>query len=167
MARRQGRRTDYQWTNFGDATQGADLGVDATFGPTALTINIPGTVTRIRGKIGVVLDTGGVDESAIILCGIMIAPSDVVIAGSTPELFTTGVDEASWIWQGALYVNSGGEAAVITEFLSDSIDVDTKAMRRVKPNEDIVFVHQAPAALANDQAGTYDISYYLHVLLGS
>ena len=72
-----------------------------------------------------------------------------------------------WIWQGALYVNSGAEAAVIPNFLSDSIVVDSKAMRKLKPGQSIAFVHETPSQLVTNQSGTYDITYFFHCLNGS
>ncbi len=164
--RGSGRRTDYTWSSFGDIALAQDLGVVAQLGPSKLIINESGTITRLRGKVGLVLDTGGVDENAIILCGLMVAIDDLTTA---PEIKggANAADEASWIWQGALYVNSGAEAAVVTEFLSDNIDIDSKSMRRIKNSQAVFFVHESPADLVTDQAGTYDISYFVHVLFGS
>jgi len=164
---RSGRRTDYSWSNFGDSIVAADIGQQGDFGPAVSTVLAPQTLMRIRGKVGVVLDTGGANESAIILCGIMVGNTDLIVGGGPPELFTGQDDEASWVWQGALYVNSGAEAAVVTDFLSDSLDVDSKAMRKMKPGQAIAFVHQSPAELAVDQGGTYDLTYFFHCLNGT
>ncbi len=168
MPRSSGRRTDYEWANFGDVHLAQDLGAgQAIFSSTALGFNVAGTIMRCRGRVGVILDTGGVDENAIILCGLMVGNSDLIAATTpAPELFTTGTDEARWLWQGQLYVNSGAEAAVIPDFLSATIELDTKAMARVKPGQSLAFVYEAPAALVTDQAGTFDISYFVHSLLG-
>ncbi len=163
-SRRSGRRSDYEWSHFGDVENTQDLATVAKFGSTGLLFQSTSTINRIRGRVGVVLDTGGIGEATMILCGMFVATSELVVAGSAPELGNNGVDEASWIWQGSLYLNSGAEAAVITEFLSMSIEVDTKAMRKVKANEELVFVHESPASLTTDQAGTYDLTYSMHVL---
>ncbi len=164
-ARRSGRGPDYQWSNFGDVENGQDLGAGAAvFGSTGLASGVPHTCVRVRGKVGVVLDTGGVDESAMILCGLMRVTSDFFATGVAPELFTSAADEASWVWQGVLYVNSGSEGAIVTDFLSDTIEVDSKAMRKFKVNDVLAFVFESPAALQKDQAGTYDLTYFFHVL---
>ena len=165
MPRRAGRRTDYEWLNMGDVESDIDLGVGAgKFGTAGLTFLAAGTITRMRGKVGVSLNTGGAGESAMILCGLVMTQADV--SGTAPEIFTFDSDDDSWIWQGALYVNSGDEAAVTTDFLSDSIEIDTKAMRRFKPGQSLALVHQSPAELIVDQAGTYDLTYFVHVLIG-
>ena len=167
MARGRGRRTDYAWSNVGDVMAGRDITIAAEFGPTSSQFALPGTVVRIRGKVGVTLDTGGVDESAMILCGLGIFDADQVTAGAAPEIDASGGnDDASWMWTGALYVTSGAEAAVTTNGLYDRLEIDTKAMRRIKPNEVIAFVTQAPPSLATDQAGTYDLTYWFHILTG-
>jgi len=113
------------------------------------------------------LDTGGVNEQAIILFGIMLMTQDAATAGTATEIFTGDVDEDSWIWQGSVYVGSGAEAAVITDGLIASVEIDSKAMRRVKPGQALVFVHESPAELATDQTGIYDLAYFVHDLFGS
>ncbi len=169
MARQRGRRTDYQWANVGDVELGTDLAVAAAlYGSTGLTFALPGTIMRIRGRIGCYLDAGAADENAMILVGLIVVDSDSFVSGAAPELFTTADDDASWIWQGALYVNSGvGVLAGSEEGQFDRIDVDTKAMRKIKTNSTLALVHQAPAGLVTDQAGTYDLTWYLHVLRGT
>jgi len=166
-SRGSGRRTDYEWFNIGDVEVGEDLSVDtAVFGTTNFIFGSAGTLTRLRGKVGVTLDSAAVDESSMILCGLLVMPSDAVVAGAAPELSNNGVDDGSWIWQGALYVTSLAEAQVSPQFLSDSIEIDSKAMRRVKGNQSLVFIFQSPAALTRDAAGTYDITWFVHGLFG-
>ena len=165
---RSGRKTDYQWFNIGDIEGGQNLGTaQGVFGTTSFTFSTPGTLTRIRGRVGVVLDAGGVDESAMILAGLCVIQNDQFASGAAPEIFNNTVDDQRWIWQGALYVNSGAEAAVVTEFLSDHIEIDTKAMKRVRPNETLAFVFQSPGELVVDQTGTFDITYFIHALIGT
>ncbi len=159
-----GRRTDYNWFNIGDSAVAQPISVNATLGGTGFAFTLAGTITRLRGKVGVVLDTGGVGESMMIIVGLIVGNADLT---NSPEIFTNGIDEGSWIWQGALWINSGAEAAVVTDALSDSIEIDSKAMRRIKSGQTLFFVHQAPAAVAVDQGGTYDVTYYFHGLVGS
>ena len=171
MARNRGsgRKTDYQWSNVGASTETIDLDkAESTFGTSAMELNLPATLTRTRGFVGVTLDPGAADEHVIILCGLTVVNRDEFVAGNAPDMLVDGLsDEGSWLWQGALYVSSGAEAAVITDGLIASIEIDSKAMRRMKPTEVVAFVHQAPAALTRDQGGTYDITYYVHSFFGS
>ena len=165
MARRTGRRSDYQWGNFGDQEFDQDLSTaDAVYGTTGLIVGVASTIMRIRGRIGITLNSPAVAEHCMILCGLMIVTADHFAVGAAPELLTNGNDEASWIWTGSLYVSSGEEAAVTTDQASDTVEVDTKAMRKAKANDLVAFVFQAPAELVQDQAGTFNLTYWMHVL---
>jgi len=167
---RSGRRTDYEWISVGDFEDNVDLGVaTGTFGSTGLTIARPLTLTRLRGRVAVTLDAGAVNENAMILCGVMILTADKFVGGGgAPELFVqAGSDEASWVWQGSLYVSAGDEAAVNENWLSQSLEIDSKAMRRMKPSETLAFVFQAPTELVRDASGTYNVTWHLHALFGS
>ncbi len=171
MARRRGfgggRGPDYNWNHFGDVNNANDLGTSVSvLGSTSLVFSGAQTIVRIRGKVGCILDTGGVNESTMLLVGLTILNADAVASGVAPELMTpaSGGDDGNWIWQGALWVNSGAEAAVVPDALSDSVEVDTKAMRRVKSNESLAFVFQTAAELTVDATGTIDITYFMHVL---
>ncbi len=168
MARtRSGRRTDYSWNSFGDVISAVDISATAVRGSLGFEFTQAQTATRIRGMVGATLNTGGVNELGILLIGLVIMGRDAFTAGIAPELTTsTGRDEASWIWQGAIYMSSGSEGAVVTDHLSGFVEIDTKAMRRVKSGETLTLVVQAPPELWNDVTGTIDVSYFVHVLSG-
>ncbi len=168
MARRTGRRTDYEWNVVG----GDILGMDLTIGATgtgsgsfaALTFAGAGTVMRMRGRVLANLDAGAVDERVIVACGLIIVNANAAAAVATmPHPVTDG--KAMWIWHDFVEVSSGAEAAIINEGLFDRIPIESKAMRRFKPSEVLVFV--AEVLDVTDQAGTIDIQYAYRVLLGS
>ena len=99
MAARRGRRTDYQWTNFGDREQSHDVtATGGTLGSTGSVVVQPSTLMRVRGMIGIQLDPSAVDESVMLLCALVKMSADVFVAGVAPEIFTNSDDEASWIW---------------------------------------------------------------------
>ncbi len=165
-----GRRTDFLWTTFGDVELTQDLSQPASFGTTSLGFTDPGTLTRVRGKVAVVLDAAAADESAMILVGLAVMNAEAVAGGIAPEIFGDSTqDEASWLWQGALYVNSGTLGAIATDSNgTDMVEIDSKAMRRVKGLAQVlVLVHEAPTELQSDQGGTYDLTYFVHALVGS
>ncbi len=172
VRRSSGRRSDYQWSNFGDLESNQDLGVTGgVFGATALGSLEAQTVVRVRGKVGGQLDATAVDERVLLLLGLTIVNTELFEqgVGAAPEIFSgAGVsDEASWLWTGALWLTSGAESAVNTNSLFDSTEVDTKAMRKMKAHESLVFVFQSPAELVLDQAGTFDLAWWFHVLAAS
>ncbi len=166
MAQRRTSRPDYSWSNFGDIIAAHDLGVaTAIFGVTGSTINQPQTLIRTRGIVSATLNSGGVSEQATILCGLIQVNGDY-FASSTdaPELLNNSTDEASWIWQGQLYVTSGFGPALESNNVTDRIRVDSKAMRKLKPGQVIVFVMQTPAGLVTDATGTLEVTYFFHCL---
>ncbi len=167
--RRSGRRTDYIWAAFGDSIIALDQAQAASVATTGFVFSIAGTIVRIRGTIGATLDAGAVDEQVMLLLGLTVMNGDAFTVGIAPEIFPdgAGADEASWIWQGALYLSSGAEGAVVSDQLMGSLEIDTKAMRRVKTNDVLALILQAPPLLGVDQTGTIDLSYYIHVLVGS
>ncbi len=168
MSRRTGRRTDYQWGSMADVETGLDLGnVSGRFATTTLILGLASTLMRIRGVIGATLDSAAVNESVLALFGIGLFNTDQVAAGSAPEINVAGNDEFNWMWTGALYLSSGMEAAIVTDQLSASLDIDTKAMRRGKADDVVALVSHTPASVVVDQTGTWDFTYYLHVLQGS
>ena len=89
MARqRSGRRTDYSWSNFGDVALAQALSAGGLFGATSSAVLVPQTLMRVRGRVGVVLDTGGLNESVMVLCGLMAINTDALAGAAAPEIFT-------------------------------------------------------------------------------
>ena len=169
MARRSGRRTDYLWASSGDQELAVDLSTNTgTFGTTAFQTTLPQTLTRLRGKVGVTLDAAGVEESCMLLCGVAVVSAEYFVSGSAPEIFVANdSDEVNWVWTGGLYLSAGAEGATNTNGLIRDIEIDSKAMRKMRANSSVVFVHQTPAELKTDGGGTLDITWWLHFLLGS
>ncbi len=167
MARhRGGRRTDYEWGSIGDVNLANGIGSAAFIAASVLDFLLAATVMRVRGKVGVLLDAAAVDETAMILVGIIIGRTEFLQAvGTAPEMLVAP-DEGRWLWQGQLWVNSGAEAAIVPDALSDSIEIDTKAMAKVKPGDSLALVVESPAGLATDQGGTFDLTFYAHILTG-
>ncbi len=170
MARHtRGRRTDYDWGAFGDTVADVDPGAAAAFATTATSVSQAATLMRIRGVIGATLNAGAVQEHMQILFGLVIVSSDAFAAGAAPEFTVDGssAEEGHWIWTGSMYLSSGSEAAIVSDQLSQVLEVDSKAMRRMKANDVLALVHEIPAALAVDQAGDVDYVYRLRVLSGT
>ncbi len=164
MARRRGGRgPDYDWAGVCGAVVGADLapGVDI-IGSGSFVFATAGTLVRARGYVGGQLDTAGVDERVLIAMGLIMVSENAAAAGtaSVPNpLDDAGED---WIWFGHLWMSSGAEAAVNENSLFDRKEIDSKAMRRVKVSETLVFV--ASVCDSADMGGTFDLQYGLRIL---
>ena len=169
--RARGRRSDYQWGNFGDQELAQDITTGTGFrSATTLPMNV-GTIVRVRGMVAVQADFAAIDENAMLLCGLRLGNIEVsAAAGATgsPELFTGQDDAADWIWQGALYVSSG--SLVLGDDSGswvDRIQIDSKAMRRTKVGQTLEMGFEIPAQLNVDAGGTLDITWYARVLFAS
>ncbi len=169
MARRSsGRRTDYSWTAAADIMTGIDLGAVAAFGPVATGLTQPGTIMRVRGTVGATLNAAAVQEFGLVHLGLIVVPADTFAAGVAPEFQTDGASSESghWMWTGSIFLSSGFEAAIVNDQLSASIEIDSKAMRRFKPNDVVALVVENPAGAWNDQGGDVSVAYRYRTLLG-
>jgi len=170
MARgRRGRGiTDYNWGNFGGVAATQDLSNGSGIqGATAFAFSQASTLVRIRGKVAMTLDPGGADESVLAVCGLILMSADAFAAVAPPEPVTLGVSDATWIWTGQLYLSSQDDATAGNgHALTDRIECDSKAMRKVKAHDRLVFVFQFSSALVVDQTGTVDVSHFFRVLTG-
>ena len=159
----RGPRPNYAWTTFGDAFAAAAFPAK-TMGATTLQASLPQTLRRIRGHWGVTLDTGGVDEVLIVRAGIIIVSEDAAAIGVTAVPGPGSDRSQPWIWTGQLYLSSGAEAAVVNDQLSQSGMIDSKAMRRMKPGDNLAFVVEVLAAELIDQGGSIDFVYAIDSL---
>ena len=139
--RRTGRKTDYSWqgasgvlTTIGTANQFLVL---AIFGA-------PFTVMRTRGNVVLTMDTGAAGDAMAVGLGIIILKDSVVTAGAASMPGPSNVLDAEWVWHqwvpllsqtGTQSDDVGGQVA--------RVEIDSKAMRKVKSNEQIVFVADA------------------------
>ncbi len=165
-----GRRTDYEWFAVGDVLNAIDPGAAAQFLGTFSTLTIAATLMRVRGRAYGQIDPGAAAEQHTILLGIGIFTTDAVAAGVAPEFQVDGgTVEYNWLWTGALFVSGLNQTSegLASSAASDRIEIDSKAMRKLKPNEVVAMVVEAPAALAVDQGGTSDLMVRYRVLIGS
>ena len=162
---RSGRRTDYEWSGVDATNTGVDLAVGVTaLGAGSVVSAVPATLMRTRGLVAAQLDTAAIDERALIAFGMMIVQEEAFDAGSAsvpgPREYS-----ADWFWHGFMWLSSLAESAVQPQALWQRLEIDSKAMRRLKPNDAIILV--AEVASAVDQAGTFDFQYGFRCLKGT
>ena len=158
-ARRSGRKTDYTWIGK-CASFALASGAAAINSITA--VGAPFTVMRIRGQVLGSID-GAVDNDKVcVACGIIVATADAVAAGvaslPSPEADTG----AEWIWHGYLLMQAQG-TSTDQKALAHRLEVDSKAMRKMKALQELVFVVDS-LALAGTPAT--DVTFGVRVLLG-
>ena len=136
--RSSGRRADYEWAGTEIALTG--LATTTVFQAVA-TVGVASTIMRIRGRLHMAITAIlGVGRTTAVL-GLIIASDDAVGVGATALPDPLLDADAEWIWLGSMEVV--GFSATLAEQGGaglDHLEVDTKAMRKVKANEQIVLV---------------------------
>ncbi len=153
-ARTAGRRPDYEWVTNTFNQRGIDLAVGTDDHVLLLGTVTPSTLMRIRGKMSVQLDTAAVDETGVIAAGIIIVGQAAQAAGTASLPKPSDEGPAPWIWHQFFNVTSGSEAAMVNDFLVETVEIDSKAMRKIHNDEQIVLV--CSSAIVTDQGGTWD-----------
>ena len=141
MAPRPGRRIDFkQWSS----SPGLVLSTagNSTFLSGSLGFTFPATLLRFRSSVTVAFDeTKQIADQAIITFGLAILSTDAVVSGSGSVPDPGTETEYPWIWWKEFFLQSF-IAAAAEEWGSTnrSAEVDSKAMRKIKPGESLVMV---------------------------
>jgi len=118
------------------------------------------TVVRTRGMISVKPNVYTADASIMAAIGVGIVSAEALAAGvaSIPEPFTDA-DWGGWyVWQSFAYVFEFNAAATLAFPASAQFEIDSKAMRKVSPNEALVVI-------AESLGGAFEISTPLRTLV--
>ncbi len=145
MARQsRGRRTDLQWDSILIKAEMRSLSSVNTFGDssTFVTFNQPGTLMRTRGAGTVVMDPGAAGDEMVVGLGLIIVQSDAVVAGAGSVPSPIEDAEAPWIWLRHVPLASGDASAQNGADVNqaDRFEIDSKAMRKIKPGQTMTFV---------------------------
>jgi len=140
----RGRTIDYKgWLGIA-ALDAPSITTATTSKGASLAFTAPATILRCRGYVQANFDaTQQIADTMGIAFGLGIVSSDAVAAGagSLPDPF--GDADYPWLWWQSMFLRSEIAAGVHAWGLSaQRIDVDTKAMRRVKPGQSLVMVFE-------------------------
>ena len=143
---RHARKIDYKaWDGIPGLTQA--VSADSTFlASGALTFGIPATLLRTRTFIEVWFDATGLatDDEVSLTFGLALLSADAFSAGAGSVPDPSGEAEFPWIFWTAFHMRvietfaTGGTAASMYR----QIDVDSKAMRKIKPGQALFWVGQ-------------------------
>ena len=165
-----GRKIDFkQW----NAAPGliSSIGSDATILGGGLAFTFPATLLRFRGYVSAMLDeTQQVGDLIVVTFGLAIITSDAFTAGSGSVPDPATEPEFPWIWWKEMRLDS---FATLTTAIgpagygpaSQRYEVDSKAMRKIKPGETLCMIIQTTNA-AGAPATLLDIGQ-LRVLIGT
>ncbi len=161
-----GRRADYEWTGTSGRVDAIDIGTGTAAFVSVATFNGPATMMRCRGEVFFQLDPAAADERAQIAVGLIVATDAAVAAGIAALPQPIAVPEAEWSWYGYATISSLAETAVVAgSNLWARLEVDSKAMRKVKANEQLVMVCEVGTVL--DQGGSFDFIAGIRTLVAS
>ena len=142
---RPGRKIDHKsWA----AAPGLILesAVDGTNISGGLSFTIPATLLRFRGYVSAMFDeTAQAGDLMVLTYGVCIISTDAFNVGATAVPDPADEPEFPWIWWGEMRLNSFG---VLTDTrtgwgpAAQRIEVDSKAMRKIKPGETVTTVIQ-------------------------
>ncbi len=166
MARRSGRKADLRWTGTigGNAFFGAQSAGTAAVTIFSAAQTLQQTLMRIRGEVLVWKDgTSAPGIGITVGLGIILAQS-----GQSTTVFSSPLTdpEAPWIWWNAVTI---GYEEMVTDVVDvpvlsgARIEVDSKAMRRVRPDVELQFVVENTTVLS---AGSVNIAGNFRMLFG-
>ncbi len=117
------------------------------------------TIVRVRGQMSIRPASVSADVDISGAMGIGIVSDEALAAGvvSIPEPFTDA-DWSGWLmWRAFTYHFEFGDGTGVN-FPNWTLELDSKAMRRVGPNESLVVI-------AESESGAYQLSVPLRVLV--
>ena len=161
MARgtRGGRKTDYTW-------QGQCAGVALVSGGAAIveitTPSTASTLTRTRGRVRASIDGPVANDKSCVGVGLIAVTEEQLAVGITAIPSPIDDFDAEWFWHGVLLLLAQG-ASTDEPGITDTIEIDSKAMRRMKQTQTALAVIEA-----RSQAGTpaVDVMITLRSLFG-
>jgi len=149
VAGRSGRKIDFkQWG--GIPSLSLEVNSDGTNSGGSIAFLEPATILRVRGHVMAAFDESKqVGDEILVTFGLGIISSDAFAAGPTAFPDPAGDIEYPWLWWGQMslesYVTTNDEEAWGTS--RQILQVDSKAMRKVKPSESLVWVVQTGGAV--------------------
>ena len=143
VATRPGRTIDFkQWTAIPGGSQ--SVSGNTTFaGPGLLAFGIPATILRVRGHFRVSMQITGLtagDEVTLVF-GLGIFSTDATAVGASALPDPSAEAEFPWLWYQSVMLQSinADSAEPGSQTL---VEVDTKAMRKIKPGQSLAMVGQ-------------------------
>ena len=136
MAR--GRRSDYTWQGIATGVSGFSLASVGSGLQGVVGISTASMLVRVRGEIVASLDgpTDG-DKTGIAMGLIRGTEEDIAIGVTAMPDLATDLD-ADWLWHGFVVLQA--QAANLEHGVVQRLTVDSKAMRKFRQGEQLIFV---------------------------
>ena len=126
----------------------ATISTDTTISGGSLAFNEAGTVLRCRGYVQGFFDsTKQVGDDILLTFGLGIVSTDAFAVGASAFPDPSGEPEYPWLWWGQMSlfasIAAGNEAWGTS---AQRLEVDTRAMRKVKPRESLAWICESTSA---------------------
>ncbi len=144
---RHAKKLDFKsWDGLPSAEE--TVSVDATRGASSLGFLVPATILRCRCRILLTNDSPADTEQVRIAFGLGIVSTDAAVLGATGLPDPADEPEFPWLWWDDISIQSFGGAVSPVEMTPfgegcRELMVDTKAMRKIKPGQSLVWVSQS------------------------
>ncbi len=156
---RAGRRADYTWqgTCFSVALASSAQSISESF-----VVGSTSTLMRSRGSVIGSVDGAVDNDKACVAVGLIVVTEEQLAAGAASVPSPHDDLDAEWIWHGFLLLQAQG-TSTDQPGLTSRLEIDSKAMRRMKQTQSIVF-----AADNTPLAGTpaVDVTFGVRHLVG-
>ncbi len=99
------------------------------------------TVLRMRGKLMVVAVPDAATDSDVVALGIIRAQADAIGTGGTALPSPLTDVNAAWLWHQYVPLDAAGLTAAASEVsVVQVVEIDSKAMRKIGPNEGVTLI---------------------------
>ena len=143
---RPGKTIDFKaWDAIPGALQ--NLSANGTTAPAGISFTGPQTILRSRGEILLQMDENTLAaDNALIAMALGIMSTDAFAAGGASLPDPSGNADYPWLWWQTINLATNFTLAAgsdqVAGMTTRVVQVDSKAMRRVKPNETLSLVFQ-------------------------
>ncbi len=146
VGQRVAKKIDFkQWANI--PAVGLSISTSGTNIGGSLVFLVPATILRFRGRLQMQFDaTQQAGDEMVLTFGLGVISSDAFDAGGGSVPDPAGEPEYPWLWWGAFHLHSEltlGQNQWGTN--NQVVDVDSKAMRKIKPGQSLAWVVQSVA----------------------
>ena len=145
---RVGKKIDFKSWNAIPGLR-TEVSTVATFTGGRLTFAIPATILRVRGAVSLQFDeTVQAGDVGAAVFGLAVVSEDAAVAEAVPD---PGQEpEFPWLWWSTIELEAIVAGSNWTAFplgpTADILRVDSKAMRKVKPGESLIWICQITVA---------------------
>ena len=117
--------------------------------------SIPATILRIRGMLLVTLDNAAEGDDTFLTAALGMVSSDAAALGATAMPDPGSEPEYPWLWWASIPLFAtqsitGVDPSFSTVSGAARLEVDSKAMRKVKPGESLIWVFQGTDTVLKD-----------------